>query len=309
MKIYKIEYKSIPKLQRINLAIGNFDGVHLGHQAVIKKLVQESKKNKTKTAIMSFSPHPRKFFNKDKKNISIMSDKLKIDLISKFKVDYFILLKFNKTTSNLDPIDFIEKILVKKLHIKKIFVGKDFRFGKNRAGNVKLLKDKGHKFKFKVNILKPIVSKKTSKIYSSSIIRELISKGRFNEVNYYLGRNWSIRGKVIEGQKKARKFNFPTANIILNNFIYPKRGVYAVKVKLKREYYNGIANFGLRPTINGNKHLLEVHLFNFNLDIYGKSLTVEFVTFIRSERKFESFKKLSEQIHKDIKKVKKLSFK
>jgi len=300
VKIYNIQLDSLLDIKNLNLAIGNFDGLHLGHQTIIERLIQKSKEINVESAIMSFMPHPRQFFSKKFINFNIISESLKIRLLNELGVKHFILLKFDHSIASLSPQDFIEKILVKKIKIKNLIVGYDFKFGKNREGNVNLLKKKSLIYNFGLEILKPVKSEETSEIFSSSLIRKYIQEGNFKKVNLYLGRNWSLNGTVVQGEKRARKMSFPTANIIPSNLIHPRKGVYIIKTKLGENTYNGVANFGERPTVDGKKLLLEVHLFNFNSNIYGKDLTVEFLAFIRDEKKFENFEQLTNQINKDV---------
>ena len=212
----------------------------------------------------------------------------------------YIILNFNEELASLSAEDFIEIILYKKLKIKNLVVGFDFRFGKNRKGNVTLLQKKSLDYNFSITVLDKIISNQTSEVFSSTLIRNNIRNGNFEKVNSYLGRNWTIHGTVVVGDKKAGKMNFPTANIVPPNLIHPKKGVYVGRTLYDGNTFNGIANFGVRPTVDGKKLLLEVHLFDFNLDLYGKDLTVEFLTFIRDEKKFVNFEKLKQQIHKDI---------
>jgi len=301
VKTFKINLFSNFNESNINLAIGNFDGVHLGHQEVIKKLVKDSIKLNRKSAILSFTPHPRQFFTKNYDDFSIIEESEKIKLFDKLNVDYYISLEFDYSLASLSAEEFVKNILFNKLNVKNITVGYDFRFGKDRKGDLELLKKLSNKYNFSVSVINQVINEKNLIVYSSSIIRNHINKGDFENVSMMLGRNWSISGKVVHGNKRAAKMNFPTANINPNNLIKPRKGVYAIKTKYLKKTYNGIANFGVRPTIDGDKLLLETHLFDFNHDIYGKDLTVEFLTFIRDEKKFDNFEKLKEQIQKDIK--------
>ena len=300
MKIHKIQLNSFIDIGKINLCIGNFDGFHLGHQKIIKILIKESNILKIDSALMSFIPHPRKFFSGLHNNFDIISDDHKIKFLQDIGIKHYILLNFDQSLASLTPEDFIEKILVEKLNILNLFIGNDFKFGKNRQGNVKLLKEKSLIYNFNVNVIEQVKSKKSSEVLSSSLVRKNIQEGKFKNVSSILGRNWCMDGKVVPGDKRASKMNFPTANIIPPDLIYPKKGVYIVKGLYKGDIYNGIANFGERPTVRGKKLLLEVHLFNFSKNIYGKNLTVEFLAFIRDEKKFENFDKLIQQIRKDI---------
>ena len=249
---------------------------------------------------MTFVPHPKIFFKKTYSNFNIITNNYKKNFLNSLGVENYIEYKFDKTLSNLDPVDFIEKILVKQLSVKKIVVGKDFRFGKDRKGDIALLKKLSGKHKYKLSIIDHVKNKKTNLKFSSSIIRKNINEGSFEKVSQALGRNWFMEGKIIKGNQKARLINFPTANMKPGNHILPKKGVYCVNVIFKGNSYKGIANFGERPTVKGVNLLLETHIFKFNRDIYGKELTVEFLTFIRPEKKFKNFKSLTTQIKKDV---------
>ena len=300
MKKFKINITSNLNIPSVNLAIGNFDGIHIGHQKIIQKLVNESKKMNVQSAILGFDPHPQQFFTKNYDGFNVINEKTKMELLDQLNVDYYITMEFNSALASLSAHEFIENILSKKLNINNLTVGYDFKFGKNRQGDVDLLEQLSSKYNYNISIIKPVLDPLTSEIYSSSLVRKNIKDGNFEIVSSLLGRNWIMQGTVIHGDQKASKINFPTANIIPSNLIKPKKGVYAVKVQYINKYINGIANFGVRPTIDGKKLLLEVNLFDFNQDIYGKELTVEFLTFIRDEKKFDNFTLLTEQIQKDI---------
>ena len=300
MKLHNLNTKQNFKSRNLCLCIGNFDGIHLGHQHVIKKIIKNSQTDNLKSAIMTFVPHPKIYFKKADGNFNIITNNYKKNFLNSLGVKNYIEYKFNKTLSNLDAVDFIEKILVKQLNVKKIVVGKDFRFGKDRKGDIALLKKLSVKHKYKLSIIDHVKNKKTNLKFSSSIIRKNINEGSFEKVSQALGRNWFMEGKIINGNQKARLINFPTANMKPGNHILPKKGVYCVNVIFKGNSYKGIANFGERPTVKGVNLLLETHIFKFNRDIYGKELTVEFLTFIRPEKKFKNFKSLTTQIKKDV---------
>ena len=300
MKIYKLNTLSSFEDSNLNIAIGNFDGIHLGHQKIIKMLNNISKKNDLKSTIMSFSPHPRKFFSNAKENFDIISEEKKILLLKELGIQYYISFEFNKNLSSLSPQRFVKDILVDKLGIKNLTVGYDFRFGKDRKGDLNLLKKLSSLYSFNLSIIEPVINAETSEKYSSTSIRDAIKISDFNKVTSYLGRFWEIKGTIQKGDQKARLMNFPTANIIPGDYVYPLYGVYAVNGIINQKKYKGISNFGIRPTVNGDKILLETNLFNFDEDIYGKELTVQFLTFIRKEKKFENFDFLEEQVKKDI---------
>ena len=300
MKTYKLNTNSNFDEKNINLTIGNFDGIHLGHRHIIDELIKISKINNHQSCLLSFLPHPRKFFGNLNENFNIISDDYKKKILNKLGLDIYIDFEFNSSLASLSPENFINEILCEKLKIKSIIVGEDFRYGKDRKGDLGLLNSKSKELLFDLKIIKPILDNNNKQKYSSSIIRENLKNGKLELVNEALGRNWSMIGKVIIGDMRARKINFPTANFEPSHHILPLKGVYNVCAIVEGNKYKGIANFGERPTVDGKKILLETHIFDFNDDIYGKELTVEFLTFIRHERKFDDFQKLTEQINKDI---------
>jgi riboflavin kinase/FMN adenylyltransferase len=305
VKLHKLNIYKDFKIKNLCLCIGNFDGIHKGHQFVIKKIIKYSKKYKMKSAIMTFNPHPKIFFKKIDGAFNIITSDFKKQFLDSLGVENYIEYSFNKSLSNLSALEFIEKILVKQLNVKKIIVGNDFRFGKDRSGDTKLLKKLSSKYNYKLIVIAHIKNKKTNFKFSSSLIRENIIQGRFEKVTETLGRHWHVKGRVVRGNQRARLINFPTANIKPKNQIAPKKGVYCVNVSIQGKIYKGIANFGERPTVSGKSLLLEAHIFDFNRNIYGKELTVEFLTFIRAEKKYKDFKTLTSQIKKDIIKAKK----
>ena len=304
MQIHNIQSDSQTSVANINLAIGNFDGVHLGHQKIIDELVEYSKIKNCSSAILSFKPHPRQFFSHEYRNFQIITEEEKVHLIDKQGIDHYFCLLFDENIASMRPKDFITKILVEKLHSKHLIVGYDFKFGKDRKGNVNLLQEQSKILGLDTNVIQPITSDYNAVVYSSSRIREFIREGNMEKANLFLGRNWSMQGTVIKGDRRATAMNFPTANLVPGELIHPKKGVYAIRARFINKWSNGIANFGERPTVGGKKLLLEAHLFEFDQDIYGKELTVEFLTFIREEKKFDNFASLAEQIQKDIQLVK-----
>ncbi len=289
------------------LLIGNFDGLHIGHQKLFNFAKQYKKKHKIKIGVLTFDPMPKMFFDKKLKNFKISNLNQKINSFGKFKIDFVIIKKFDKKFSKMNYIKFIDNVLFKKLRPKYIFVSNNFRFGNKREGNVNKLKFFEKKYNFKIINPKPL--KKKTKIISSTLIRKLISNGKINIVNRYLDRNWSIDGKVSVGRKMGRKIGFPTCNIKLNDYVIAKPGVYAVNILINKnkKLLRGIANLGYRPTFNQKEILLEVHIFNFSRNLYNKHLTIEFIDFIRKEKKFKNINQLKKQINLDIRKAKKLN--
>ena len=299
IKIYKNFKININDKNSIIL-IGNFDGLHSGHQKLFQQAKKFKKKLNLKLGVITFDPIPKMFFNKKIKNYRISNFDQKIKYFEKFGVDFLINKNFNKRFSKITSRKFIENILYKKLNVKYIFVSNNFRFGYKREGDVKLLKNYQSKYKFKLINPKPLTKK--NKIISSTLIRQLLQKGHLNVANKILKRNWSIEGIVEKGRMMGKKIGFPTCNININNYIISKLGVYAVKVKInnRSKSYKGIANLGYRPTFNQKKILLEVNLFNFSGNLYNKKLSVEFLKFIRGEKKFSGVDELRSQIKKDL---------
>ena len=282
------------------ILIGNFDGIHLGHQILFKRAREFKKIYKCKIGVVTFNPMPKMFFNKKLKHFKLMSLSQKVDQFKKQKVDFLINQKFTKSFSKIKAEVFITKYLNKKIKAKVLFVSNNFRFGNKRKGDVNLLKFFEKKCNYKLIIPAPL--KKDNKIISSTEIRKLLSNGNLSRANKYLTRKWEIEGRVEKGRRVGGKIGFATCNIDIGNYIIAKPGVYSVKVKLDniKKKISGIANLGFRPTFNQNKILLEVNLFNFNKNIYNKKLAVEFIKFIRREKKFKSIKQLTNQIKKDI---------
>jgi riboflavin kinase/FMN adenylyltransferase len=285
------------------IAIGNFDGLHLGHLKVIKEAKVKAKKLNLPFGVMTFEPIPVMFFNKKLKNHRINSLEQKKTLLKKLKLDFLIIIKFNKYFSSLTAEDFIKKIIYKKIKCKYLYVSRNFKFGHKRRGNIKTLKKFEKLFDYKRVITKPY--KKNNKIISSTIIRKKIRAGKIEEINKLLNRVWSVEGKVIKGQKRGRKIGFPTCNLKLDNYVIPRLGVYTVKVSNKNFNKNGIANIGYRPTFKGQSLLLETNIFGFRKNLYNKVINVSFGKFIRPEKKFKNLEYLKKQIKLDIKLAKK----
>ena len=282
------------------ILIGNFDGLHLGHQKLFALAKKYKKKYSLKIGVLTFEPMPKMYFDKNIVNFRILNQHQKIDLLNKLNVDFIITKKFNKEFSKTRSIDFIKKILKKKLNAKFIFVSNNFRFGNKREGNVRQLIRYENICNYKIIKPKPLLIKK--KIASSSLIRNYLQVGKLDRANKLLSRKWSIEGKVQKGKQLGRKIGFPTANIDIKNYVLACPGVYAIKAKVIKssKFIKGIANLGYRPTFNGKKILLEVHLFNFSGKLYNKYLSVEFLKFIRNEKKFKNVDELKKQIKTDL---------
>ena len=288
------------KHKRSIILIGNFDGVHLGHQKLFRLAQSYKKKYNLKIGVINFDPMPKLFFNKSLKNFKISNISQKIDLLKKLKVDFIVTKKFDKIFSKTKSINFIKLILFQKLNAKFIFVSNDFRFGNKREGNVDLLIK--HEVNYDYKVIKPIPLIRNHKVISSSLIRNFLENGYLNKANKLLDRKWCVEGNVQKGRQVGKKIGFPTCNIDIKDYVLAKTGVYAVKVLRKNnsKYIKGIANLGYRPTFNQKKILLEVHLFNFSGNLYNKYLSVEFLKFIRKEKKFKNVNQLRTQIKKDL---------
>jgi len=281
--------------------IGNFDGVHLGHQKLLRQANIYKKKYKLKIGVVTFDPMPKMYFNKKIKNFKISNIYQKNKILESYGVDFIITKEFNKKFSKIKSDFFIKEFLFKKLKVKYLFVSNNFKFGNNREGDVKKLIQNEVNYNYKIIKPNPLVLNK--KIVSSTFIRALLERGNLKLANKLLNRNWTIDGVVQKGRQQGKKIGFPTCNIDIKNYVVAMPGVYAVKVKRKNsnKYLKGIANLGYRPTFNQKKILLEVHIFNFSGNLYNKYLSVEFTKFIRKEKKFKNVNQLRLQIRSDLK--------
>jgi riboflavin kinase/FMN adenylyltransferase len=302
MKIYNGANLNQKHLNGV-IAIGNFDGLHLGHQKVINEARQKAKKFKLPLGVMTFEPVPVMFFSKKKKDHRINSLKQKITQFKKLKLDFLTIIKFNKKFSSLTAEQFISKIIHKKTKCRYLYVSRNFKFGFKRQGNIQTLKKFERKFNYKNIITNPY--KQNKKMISSTFIRKKIRAGKIVEINKLLNRKWCIEGRVIKGKKRGRKIGFPTCNMDLSSYVIPKLGVYAVKVNFGKLNKDGIANIGFRPTFKGQSLLLETNIFGINKNLYNKVLSISFKKFIRPEKKFRNFEYLRKQIKLDIKQAKK----
>jgi len=301
MKIYKNLNLNKKHLNGV-VAIGNFDGLHLGHQKVINEAKRKAKKKNLPFGLITFEPVPVMFFNTNIKNHRINSLKQKKLQLKKLKLDFLIIIRFNKLFSSLTAQQFITKIIYNKINCKFLYVSKNFKFGFKRQGTIQTLKKYEKLYNFKSIITKPY--KKNKKIISSTLIRKKITSGKIEEANKLLNREWRVEGKVMKGQKRGRKIGFPTCNLKLNDYIIPRLGVYAVKINGFKFSKKGIANIGFRPTFNGKDLLLETNIFGINKNLYNKEISVSFRRFIRPEKKFKNLEHLKKQIKIDIKKAK-----
>lgn len=285
--------------------IGNFDGLHLGHQKILDNLKHKASELNLPLAVISFEPLPIEYFMADPPaRIYPLRDKIRI--MSDMGVDQFLCIKFDKEFAHTPPTDFIESLLIEKLNVKYLAVGDDFRFGCERGGDFKLLQKVGNVHGMVVEDTKTQLLQ--GERISSTRIREALSEGRITSVNKLLGHDYQLSGRVRHGDKKGRTISFPTINMKVPKNIAPRLGVYAVKINgLDEKFsYDGVSNLGIRPTVDGTEKRLETHIFDFNDEIYGKHITVELKEFIRDEKRFESFDALKEQIVLDAERAKKI---
>ena len=287
------------------IAIGNFDGMHAGHQKVFKKTKKFAKKNKIKFGVLTFTPLPIMFFNKKIKNYRLVSENKKLKLFEKYGVDFIINIKFNKKFSKISAENFIKKIIYEKISPQSLSVSNNFKYGRKRRGNVNLLKKFSYKYNYR--LLNIEAFKYNGKIVSSTRIRKCLQSGTIDLANKLLSRTWFIDGLVKKGKRLGRKLGYRTCNISIKNYIFPKMGIYAVKVLIgnKKKIYTGVAYLGSRPTFGGKEIFLEINIFGIKKNLYKKRLSVYFQKFIRGDRKFKNPTKLVKQMNKDVIFVKK----
>lgn len=288
--------------KNVVITIGNFDGVHKGHQSLFKQVIEKAGQINGTSIVMTFAPHPLKALGIAGPPLITRKDQ-KVELIEKCGIDILLCVRFDAEFAAITAHDFIEKILVNKIGMKAIIIGADYSFGKDRLGNIDLLKKEGERLGFQT-IISPWTNDADSgtKRISSTRIREIVMEGKVDQAMKYLGRHYQIRGKVIKGRERGgSQLGFPTANIKLHDELCPKHGVYAVNVETVKGYFWGVANIGFSPTFGDRIFTVEVHILDFNHDIYGTRIRVNMVQKLRDEKKFTGINELSEQIKKDIK--------
>jgi riboflavin kinase/FMN adenylyltransferase len=283
------------------ITIGNFDGVHKGHQALLHQVMEKADEISGTSIAITFEPHPLRALGISSPPLITRHDQ-KTELIEKSGIDVLICIPFDETFAAITALDFIETILVNKIGMKGIIIGADYSFGKDRTGNIELLKSEGKRLGFET-IVSPWINDTTAGIerISSTRIREIIMEGKVEQAIKYLGRHYQIRGKVIRGRKRGgSQLGFPTANIKLHDELCPKLGVYAVKVETSEGLFWGVANIGYSPTFGDQMFTIEVHILDFSGDLYDTRLRINLVARLRDEKKFSSIDELSEQIKKDV---------
>jgi riboflavin kinase / FMN adenylyltransferase len=279
--------------------LGSFDGVHLGHQAILRQLVRLAKETQLPSLVIIFEPQPQEFFLGDKAPARLMRLREKIHALLSVGVDRVLCLSFNEYLRGLSANDFIEQVLIRGVDVKHLVIGDDFRFGCDRRGDFALLKQVGNQKGFSVT--DTVTLEMQGERVSSTRVRQCLEEGNFAAAEILLGKPYSISGRIVYGQQLGRQLGVPTANVHLRRYKSPLQGVFAVTAKVEGKSIQGVANIGVRPTVNGDKKLLlEVHLFDFSQKIYGKMIEVVFHKKLRSEKKFASLDELQTQLKKDI---------
>lgn len=279
------------------VAIGNFDGVHRGHRAVIGAALKRARKLKRKTAALTFTPHPRTFLRPQEPLFQLSSERDKLRLLAASRLDGAVVMTFDAALASTSADEFIEKILVGSLAIGGAAIGFDFHFGKNRAGSPAFLAEQGARLGFAVDVVPPLEDE--GRPVSSGAVRTALAAGRVVEAAELLGAPWFVSGEVIHGDKRGRELGFPTANLKLDPSCALKHGIYAVRVDIAGVRHDGVASFGRRPMFDNGVPLLEIFLFDFDDDLYGQTIDVAFIGWIRHEQKLESIEALKRQMNAD----------
>ena len=302
--------RSIPELERLSgplfLAIGVFDGVHRGHQAVISTSADHARAANGTPIVVTFDPHPEKVLRPQAAPRLLSATQHKVALIRNLGVRHLLVITFDRQFAATEPEEFVQQLVNHSKPLREICVGHEWAFGKNRRGNLELLKTLGTQLNFEVVGVPPV--KANGEVVSSTAIRQAIEKGDFARAAVMLGREYTILGTVTRGDGLGKKIGFPTANLSAHNEQFPPNGVYAAVARLRDGMYRGVINLGVRPTVSGGKseRVLEIHLFDFDRDIYGRDLEVRFLEFLRPEKKFENLDALVHQIRRDVEEAREL---
>lgn len=302
----EIHFNKIPNFKEGSiLTLGNFDGIHLGHISLLEKLKKIQELKKIPSIIVTYFPNPSLVLGKNKNLKPIYNEESKKEILKAFSPDYILTIPFTEEFSKNSASFFLEEILIKKLNAKHIIIGFNHFFGKGREGSFEFLKEKSSEFQFTVEKIEPVFFE--GEQVSSSYIRNLISEGEIEKANSFLTRKFHLEGKVIKGFQRGRTIGFPTANLeIEENLLIPKIGVYAVNCIYHNQNFGGMLNIGFNPTFELKKLNLEVNLFDFDKEIYDETLKIEFLKYIRTEKKFSSIDELKNQLEQDRLKAKKI---
>lgn len=295
--------EEINNIPPCSIALGNFDGVHMGHRALISQAVAKAKELGIKSAVFTFSNHPKNLFAGKTVVKNIIYQEEKAALIEKLGVDYLFNIEFTQDIAKMNPMKFIDDLLVDKMNIREAFCGFNYRFGYQAAGNPDVLRKRGLVKGFNVNEIGPVTI--DGDVVSSTLIRGLIRAGDVEECEKFLGRKYSVGGEVVVGNRLGRTIGFPTSNIMIDeNMVTPPNGVYITKCIYNGQVYDSVTNVGVKPTIGVFKKNMETHIFDFNKELYGKHIQVVFLKMTRDEVKFHSVEELSAQIVKDCEQAK-----
>jgi riboflavin kinase/FMN adenylyltransferase len=289
---------------RTVLTIGNFDGVHLGHREIFRRVVDKARQLSGTATVVTFEPHPLRLLAPEKAPLRLNTPEEKVRLLSASCIDLLVVLDFTRQLADLPAEAFVSEILVRKLGVNHLIVGYDYAFGRDRQGNTDFLAAQARLHNFTLEVLEPISARQQA--HSSTMIRQFLREGSVAEAVNVLGRNFTLDGEVVHGDGRGRKLGFPTANLVTQKEILPRDGVYAVKVKWQDNYYDGVINIGQRPTFAGSAPTLEIHLMDFQGDLYGERLRIYFVDRLRDELKFSSVEALQEAVMKDIARAREL---
>lgn len=281
------------------VTIGTFDGIHIGHQKILKDLIRTAKKENKKSVLLTFFPHPRMVLQKDVSIRLINTIEEKSSLLEKMGLDYLIIHPFSQEFSRLSALDFVRNILANQLNTSRLIIGYDHHFGKNREGNIHQLREYSLLYDFEVEEIPAQDIDNVS--VSSTKIRTALKEGRLKTANNYLGYNYMLNGTIVNGKKLGGKIGFPTANLDIKEpyKLIPKTGVYIIKTIIDAVLYTGMMNIGFNPTVKGKCQTIEAHLFDFNKDLYGRKVTIELLFFLREEQKFNSIEDLIIQLNLD----------
>lgn len=280
------------------ITLGNFDGLHRGHQELIRLIIQRARETASHSMVVTFRPHPLKILAPEQCPPLISIYEEKIELLERLGIDVLVKIPFTLEFAAMEPRAFVKDVLCGLLGAREIFVGYNYRFGKGRKGNIRLLRELGEEFGFVVREIEQVSL--DGEVISSTLIRQLLKNGEVEHAAKLLGRDYALSGIVVKGDGRGRGLGFPTANIAPKHAIIPRNGVYAVRLFVRDKYYNGIVNIGMRPTFEAHSPAIEVHIFDFDEDIYGEEITVYFVSRIREEKKFRNAEALTNQINADI---------
>ena len=299
MQIY-YNLEEIPVLNRDSIAtFGVFDGLHLGHQAVIRHVVRNATARDLSSAVLAFYPHPLAFLAPERCPPILTPRQKRLELLGELGVDIAIFVRFDAYLAEMSPSTFVQEVLIGTLRTRQVIVGYECQFGKNRAGNAEVLQSLGRQYGFNVIIMPPTLV--DGKPVHSTRVREAVVEGELDFATQLLGRPHSIIGRVVRGDGRGRQLGYPTANIHVDNQIHPPNGVYAIRAKLQERLYGGILNMGVRPTFDGLKFQIEAHLFDLDEEVYDREIEIFFIKNIRDEQEFPDMESLVEQIGRDVK--------